>query len=61
MLLCIKNNRLKRRYYPIEEIELYIKEVESSILRIVIYELNIGEIEQQNNRCILLVSILSKK
>ena len=40
------NNRLKRRHYQSEEIRLYAKEIESSKLRIVTYELNTGEIEQ---------------
>jgi len=40
------NNRLKRRHYQSEEIRLYAKEIKSSKLRIVTYELNTGEVEQ---------------
>ena len=40
------NNRLKRRHYQSEKIRLYAKEIKSSKLRIVTYELNTGEVEQ---------------
>lgn len=40
------NNRLKRKHYQSEEIRLYAKEIKTSKLRIVTYELNTGEVEQ---------------